>query len=225
VRIRLDVVSCPSRLVNVSVPTWWAGSQRDRSGAKSDTSLWLDARPRRHVVEVGFMIVLVNGLPASGKSTLALALGSVLDWPVVSKDVIKDALRDHFGASTRDESRRLGRAAIDIMYRLARSMPVALLDSVFDGRLAPADLARLHRPWLEVYCDVPLEVARSRFHKRQAALSPAPGEEADWPAWVASAGQPLGLGPLLRVDTTRQVDVRAVAHWILRQQAAAGPSL
>jgi len=164
------------------------------------------------------MFVIVNGLPASGKTTLAQAVGSLLEWPVLSKDVIKDALRDHFGARNREESRRLGRAAVDIMYGLVRSMPVALLDSVFDVRWAPGDLARLNRPWLEIYCDCPLEVARRRFLERHFALSGHMSEDADWPAWVASAGQPLGIAPLLRVDTTRPVDVRAVAAWIVQHQ-------
>jgi len=44
------------------------------------------------------LVVLVNGLPASGKTTLARALSRRLSLPLLSKDVIKEAHADIFGA-------------------------------------------------------------------------------------------------------------------------------
>jgi adenylate kinase family enzyme len=44
------------------------------------------------------MVVLVNGLPAAGKSTLAPPLACELGLPVISKDVIKEAHADVLGA-------------------------------------------------------------------------------------------------------------------------------
>lgn len=37
-------------------------------------------------------LVLMAGLPGSGKSTVAKALGATLDWPVIDKDVILSGL-------------------------------------------------------------------------------------------------------------------------------------
>jgi predicted kinase len=50
-----------------------------------------DARDQhaRHPV-----LAVVAGLPGAGKTTLALALGRALGWPVLDKDTIKSALLD-----------------------------------------------------------------------------------------------------------------------------------
>jgi glucokinase len=44
------------------------------------------------------MVVLVNGLPAAGKSTLAAELAVALGLALVSKDVIKETHADVLGA-------------------------------------------------------------------------------------------------------------------------------
>lgn len=41
--------------------------------------------------------MLVNGLPGSGKTTLAVQLGGLMDFPVLSKDVVKEVLADVAG--------------------------------------------------------------------------------------------------------------------------------
>ena len=38
-------------------------------------------------------LLLMAGLPGAGKSTLALALGRALSWPVLDKDLVEGALR------------------------------------------------------------------------------------------------------------------------------------
>lgn len=40
------------------------------------------------------MIVLVNGAPGSGKTTLASPLGRMLGLPLIAKDTIKEAMAD-----------------------------------------------------------------------------------------------------------------------------------
>lgn len=67
----------------------------------------------------------------------------------------------------------------------------------------------------EVWCDVPLEVARARFAARAAGRHLVHREssgthDGDWDGWAVGA-EPLGLGTVLRVDTTRPVDVPALA--------------
>jgi glucokinase len=49
------------------------------------------------------LVVLVNGLPAAGKTTLARALSNRLSLPLFSKDVIKEAHADVFGVQPPDE--------------------------------------------------------------------------------------------------------------------------
>ena len=63
--------------------------------------------------------ILVTGIPASGKSTLAAFLAKKLNIPVFSKDHIKELLFDSVGFHSREEKVRLGTAAMEMMYDAA----------------------------------------------------------------------------------------------------------
>ena len=63
--------------------------------------------------------ILVCGLPATGKSTMAAYLSKQLGIPMFSKDAIKERLFDTLGFSSREEKVRLGVAAMEIMYDCA----------------------------------------------------------------------------------------------------------
>ena len=65
--------------------------------------------------------ILVSGLPATGKSTMAAYLSGQLRIPMFSKDAIKERLYDTLGFSSREEKVRLGVAAMEIMYDSARA--------------------------------------------------------------------------------------------------------
>lgn len=63
--------------------------------------------------------ILVTGIPASGKSTMADYFAKELDIPAVSKDTIKEILFDDVGFVGREQKVKLGIAAMDIMYYIA----------------------------------------------------------------------------------------------------------
>lgn len=82
------------------------------------------------------MVVLVNGLPAAGKSTLAPPLASALELPLLSKDVIKETHADVLGSkpppgrTQREWNRQLGTAASQTMWALlGASAPGAVLEN------------------------------------------------------------------------------------------------
>lgn len=64
--------------------------------------------------------ILVTGIPASGKSTMAEALSEKLKLPVISKDTIKELLFDRIGFQSREEKVNLGIASMEIMYYAAK---------------------------------------------------------------------------------------------------------
>ena len=66
--------------------------------------------------------VLITGIPAAGKSTLAGYLGEQLNLPVLSKDRVKELLYDTVGFRSRAEKVRLGIAAMEIMYYAAEQL-------------------------------------------------------------------------------------------------------
>ena len=54
--------------------------------------------------------ILITGIPAAGKSTMASILASKLNIPEISKDRIKEYLYDELGFSSRQEKVKLGNA-------------------------------------------------------------------------------------------------------------------
>lgn len=154
--------------------------------------------------------VLVGGWPASGKSTLSRGLADALGCDVLSKDEVKEALMDQLGApDTVEESRRLGRAAVAAVLRVARGCRAAVIDSTWFPYAAPMVRA-LPGPFVEVRCEVPVEIARERYRRRSrdaGHLDSLRTEDELWGAPVPA----LGVGPLIRVDTSSPVDVEALA--------------
>lgn len=170
------------------------------------------------------LLVLVNGLPGSGKSTLGAALAPILRAEFLSKDAVKEAL-----AGCRTESGTasdLGGIAMDTVWALARAAP---RDVVVDSWwFRPRDLrfaqsgVELVAPgrFAEIWCDTPAEVARARYAARRRAALYRDEQRlaADWDTWAARA-TPLGLGPVLTVVTTRPVDHAELAAEIDRVAA------
>lgn len=67
------------------------------------------------------VLILVSGMPASGKSTMAAYLSRALGMPMFSKDAIKERLYDSVGFRSRAEKVQLGVAAMHILYDCARA--------------------------------------------------------------------------------------------------------
>ncbi len=84
-------------------------------------------------------LILVTGLPGTGKSTLARAIASRYRVPILCKDTIKEPLLDRIGAADRAGSRRLSDASFAIMFGLARECLKAGVDLVLEGNFRPGE--------------------------------------------------------------------------------------
>jgi predicted kinase len=154
--------------------------------------------------------VLVGGWPGSGKTTLARGLAAELGFAYLGKDEVKEALMDVLGAPADViESRRLGRAATVALLRVARDCPAAVVDSTwfdYTGEL----VRQIGGAFVEVRCVVPVPVARQRYGDRVRDLRHLDGQREESELWGEPVA-PLGVGPLIEVDTSGPVDVAALA--------------
>jgi predicted kinase len=156
------------------------------------------------------LLVLINGLPGSGKSTSGRSLAKALSAQFLSKDTVKEAL-----ALCVDDSAlpALGGIAMDAVWALAQATPTSVvIDSWWfkprDTQFARAGIEKVGADRVvEVWCDVPAEVARTRYASRHrpALYRDEQRLAADWDTWAESA-EPLGLTPVIVVDATRPID-------------------
>ena len=163
-------------------------------------------------------LVLVSGAPGSGKSTLARPLAHALRMPLVSKDVIKETLFDVLGHVADDEvesSRRLGGAAMTLLWRLAAECPAVVLEANFrtGSEYERQRVLELSQSPVEVSCRVPSEVAAERYSRRGASRDHHEVHvvRSIRATSLAEFEKPFGLGPVIEVATTEPVDVNVVA--------------
>ena len=175
---------------------------------------------------MGKLLVLINGLPGSGKTTLGRSLAPALNAQFLSKDAIKETLATCIDNPI--DIPALGGIAMDTAWTLAHAIPgTVIIDSWW---FKPRDLA-----WAkagietagagriaEVWCEVPADVARNRYKNRQRAAlyQDAQRLTSDWDTWAEHAS-PLGLAPTVLVDTTRPVNCDDLAQRI--EHAATPP--
>jgi hypothetical protein len=165
--------------------------------------------------------VVVSGLPASGKSTLSRRLAPALGLLLLDKDDILEGLFETLGIGDTDWRQRLSRASDDVLQRLARTSPGAVLTSFWRNPEMSSDsgtptdwIAATSQCIVEVYCVCDSEVAATRFvnpirHPRHLDKIKRNEDVLSDFRTLAAIG-PLGIGKLLRVDTSGKVDLDIV---------------
>ena len=106
----------------------------------------------------GPLVILVNGLPATGKTTLAQRLATDLRLPLLAKDAIKETLFDTLGWSDRAWSRRLGAATIALLYTLLEEQLRAGRPCVVECNFVPDRDTRRWRDLAQTYPFTPFQI-------------------------------------------------------------------
>ncbi|MEP6665803.1 MAG: AAA family ATPase [Nocardioidaceae bacterium] len=159
------------------------------------------------------LFVLVGGWPASGKTTLARALSRELGLAFLSKDEVKESLMDELGVpSDLAMSRKLGAASVRATLRAARGCPGAVIDSTWFSYAVPL-VRGLPGYIVEVRCIVDIDTARSRYRSRQRHLGHLDRQRSEDELWGRPV-EPLGVGPVIDVDTSKPVDAARTARAI-----------
>jgi RimJ/RimL family protein N-acetyltransferase len=180
------------------------------------------------------LVVLVNGLPGSGKSTLAADLADELGLPLLSKDTIKETIADHLPPEVLEQASQrgswLGVGAAESLWSLLTMSPSgAVVESWWSTEHADLVDAGLRRAGVEptstveVWCDVPVELARARYEGRVSNRHAVHGPQLGLPWWDGdepAAARPLGIGAVLRVDTSAPLSRGQIVRLALAARAA-----
>jgi predicted kinase len=161
-------------------------------------------------------LILVNGLPGTGKTTLAAKLSQDLSLPSMGKDMLKEFFFDTLHTDGREQSRTLGKAVIEMLYilietYLSHNMSIIIESAFFTEFSRPKIKAILDKHparVVEVYCFTEQNVRRERFktrdlsgerHKGHVIASDLIGTDDPEPLEQYA---PLEVGQLVKIDTT-----------------------
>lgn len=161
-------------------------------------------------------LILVNGMPGTGKTTLARRLAQDLALKDIGKDDIKEFLFDKLGAGDREWSRCLGVAASRMLYEATDALLGAdescIVESAFYAEFARDELRaitlRHDAQIVEVHLTTPAAIRMARFKDRLERGARHPGHVDQFNMTsiqspeTASVYEPLQIGELIPYDTT-----------------------
>lgn len=168
-------------------------------------------------------VVLVNGVPASGKTTVTHQLSERFSLPILTIDGIKEPFMAQFSEIDRAFNRKLGCAAYDVIWSIIRHAPAGcpfLVDAWFGFQpkemlvdyLKKAGVTQILEVWNEVAPDVAVARYARRLGERRVGH---PGEEyLPELAVLAANAEPMALGPVFRFEQGSEESYTRLFSWL-----------
>lgn len=160
-------------------------------------------------------VILINGVPASGKSTVAAHLVSALSAagtvPVpFAIDTVKEALFAEIGTGDREYNRMLGRASYHAIFASIAEFPDQVLPivdawhgfqprEVLEQHLMRAGIQQVVEVWVSVSPKTAAARYRERSKTRHAGHLPASYAEELYE--LAGRARPMEVGEIVSVDS------------------------
>jgi predicted kinase len=175
-------------------------------------------------------LVVVSGLPASGKTTLARRVAAETRLPLVGRDDIKERLFESLGWCDREWSKWLGAASWDLLYWFIEGQLAAgrscIVESNFssdgDGKRLDDIAGRFGARLVQVHCHAAGSILVERYLARVASGERHPGHVDDLTIdeyrerLLAAKPEPLAIsGRTLVIDTTDPAGIDY--DWILAE--------
>ncbi|MAG12122.1 MAG: hypothetical protein CMI52_04960 [Parcubacteria group bacterium] len=185
------------------------------------------------------VLVLVGGLSASGKSTLAKRISETMQVPLISRDEIKEGLFDKMGTGDRDWSKKVGAASYLMVYTvievLMKSGAWIIVESNFDPSVDSEKVQEIMVNTgcrvLQIVCWAEKRILMKRFQSRVSEGQRHPGhrdelaEDEIFARFEINKAPVLEVeGEVLQVDTTfpENIDYASVIHKIHKTLAGQG---
>lgn len=158
--------------------------------------------------------VLINGVPASGKSTIMADLVPLLHKAglcavPLGLDTVKEGLFAQLGTGDREYNRMLGRGSYHAIFNSIAAFPDQLLPvidawhgfqppEVLQAHLKRARIDRVVEVWVQIAPETAADRYRARSQQRHSGHLPA--SYADELYTLAQTAKPMGFGPVITVD-------------------------
>ncbi|MDX8455928.1 ROK family protein [Mesorhizobium sp. VK9D] len=171
----------------------------------------------------GRRAVLVNGIPASGKSTVSRGIIERMGWPLLALDTVKNPFLAMLDGVDREFNRTLGRASYAAIWSIVGEAPPGatfVVDAWFGFQTRELLEEHLARAGVgqtaEIWCHAPGDMLAERYRARLDQRLPGHPGAAYIPELIelAKRAEPLRRGPLFDVDTTKPVDFDAITAWL-----------
>lgn len=169
-------------------------------------------------------LILVNGIPASGKSYITNQIAAFFNLPVLSIDEIKEPFMVQFADRIdRPLNRQLGYSAYTAMFNIVKDSPsktVFILDAWFGFRdksvlaeyLSLCGCESVMEIWNQIS---PARVAARYSERCHCRVKGHPGKEYI-PELIALAekAQPMAFGPVFTVDQDKDIETERLISWV-----------
>jgi predicted kinase len=138
-------------------------------------------------------LIIITGLPATGKTSLGKKLATELNLPFISKDEIKELLFESLGYTDLAWSKKIGSTSYDLLYYFAESLlknnQSLIIETNFDPKFANQKIIDLKNKYnfepMQIRCFTEGKILLERFTKRAQSSERHPGHFdaenlADW---------------------------------------------
>ncbi len=159
-------------------------------------------------------LIIVNGLPASGKSTLAKRLSDSLQIPYFGKDDFKELLVDSTGLVDLETTRKFGKVSYELQFLVAKRCLSVRTSLIIEGNFTLGNATELFVQEMksssfdtyEIQCFAKGDILVERFLSRDRHQAHTNMSDAEYRAYAEGLRveklPQLGFSNYLEVDTS-----------------------